>query len=89
MTTWSFAPAPTRGRRTPGAGGTRTFTIHRTPGAPPPIGAGGDRSIFGEAGKQLLKVIAFPVGDAAGELANSYLAASGSESTSAMASATS
>ncbi len=48
--------------------------MRRTPGAPPRTGAGADRSIFGEAGKQLLKVIAFPVGDAAGEIANSYLA---------------
>jgi hypothetical protein len=73
-TTWSFAPRAKRGRRTRGVAGTRTFTIRRTPGAPPRPGAGTDRSIFGEAGKQLLKVIAFPIGDAAGELANSFLA---------------
>jgi hypothetical protein len=74
VTTWSFAPRPTRGRRTRGAGETRTFKIRRTPGEPPPVGAGGDRSIFGEAGKQLLKVIAFPLGDEAGKLVNDYLA---------------
>jgi hypothetical protein len=75
VTTWSFAPAPVRGhRRTRGATGTRTFTVRRTTGAPRKPGAPADRSIFGEAGKQLLKVIAFPIGDAAGEVVNSYLA---------------
>jgi hypothetical protein len=74
VTTWSFAPPPQRGRSTRGGGGTRTFTVRRTPGTPPRTGPGADRSIFGEAGKQLLKVIAFPIGDAAGEVVNSYLA---------------
>ena len=61
VTTWSFAPAPVRGhRRTRGATGTRTFTVRRTTGGHPKPGAAADRSIFGEAGKQLLKVHRVP-----------------------------
>ena len=59
-------------RRPPNAG--RAFAAeapreHSRSGArrapPPEPGAGADRSIFGEIGKQVLKVVAFPVGQAA------------------------
>jgi hypothetical protein len=73
VTTWSFAPPASRG---PGARGgeiTRTFTIRRGIGSPPEPTSGANRSLFGELGKQLLKVIAFPVGDALGAAANSFL----------------
>ncbi len=73
VTTWSFAPPAERGPDVRGGSGTRTFTIRRTPGAPPEPGTQSDRSIFGEAGKHVLKVIAFPVGQALGRVANSYL----------------
>ena len=73
VTTWSFAPPAERGPDVRGGSGTRTFTIRRTPGAPPEPGTQADRSIFGEAGKHVLKVIAFPVGQALGRAANSYL----------------
>ena len=73
VTTWSFAPPAERGPSVRGDGATRTFTIRRTPGAPAEPGATSDRSIFGEIGKHVLKVIAFPVGQALGRVANSYL----------------
>ncbi len=73
VTTWSFAPPAERGPDVRGGSGTRTFTIERTPGAPPEPGTQADRSIFGEVGKHVLKVIAFPVGQALGRAANSHL----------------
>ena len=73
VTTWSFAPPAERGPGVRGGGITRTFTIGRTPGPPPEPGTRADRSIFGEVGKQVLKVVAFPVGQALGRAANSYL----------------
>ena len=73
VTTWSFAPPAERGPGVRGGGVTRTFIIGRTPGPPPEPGTRADRSIFGEVGKQVLKVVAFPVGQALGRAANSYL----------------
>ena len=72
-TTWSFAPPAERGPDVRGGGATRTFRIERTPGVPPEPGAQTDRSIFGEVGKQVLKVVAFPLGEALGRRANTYL----------------
>jgi len=73
VTRWSFAPARKGGTRSRGMGATRTFTIARTPGAPPEPGTRADRSIFGELGKQLLKVIAFPIGDLVGTGVDNFL----------------
>jgi hypothetical protein len=73
VTTWSFAPAGERGPDVRGGGATRTFTIGRTAGPPPEPDTEANRSVFGEVGKQVLKVIAFPVGDVLGRGANSYL----------------
>ena len=77
-------PPPDTGRR-PEHG--RSRSAARRARHPKP-GAAADRSIFGEAGKQLLKVIAFPIGDAAGEVVNELSRCSGSAHTRAMASAT-
>ena len=78
VTTWSFAPRAQRGPKARragvrGAGATRTFTIKRSSGAPSVPGEEANRSIFGEIGKQVLKVIAFPIGEAAGTVANNFL----------------
>lgn len=73
VTTWSFAP---EGERTPaarGGGAARTFTIPRTAGAPPEPGVAADRSIVGEIGKQILKVVAFPIGRVVGNVVNGFL----------------
>lgn len=73
VSTWSFAPAAERGPESRGGGAVRTFRIKRTPGAQPEPGAHADRSIFGEIGKQVLKVVAFQVGSALGKSVNNYL----------------
>ena len=73
VTTWSFAPAAQRQPATRGGAGSRTFTIKRPP---PPTGAaepGADRSVIGDIGKQIIKVVTFPIGRAAGKVLNSFL----------------
>jgi hypothetical protein len=73
VTTWSFAPRvePAPGVR--GAGVIRTFKIRRWSGPPPEAGAQANRSIFGEVGKRVLKVIAFPIGQVVGQGVNSFI----------------
>jgi hypothetical protein len=73
VTTWSFAPSAERGPGVRGPGNTRTFKIKRTIAEPATGGAAANRSIFGEIGKQVLKVIAFRIGDLVGEAGRSYL----------------
>ena len=73
VTTWSFAPRAARGGATRD-GGARTFVVPRPPAAPGPEGAGGpDRGPGGAIVRQVLKVVTFPIGVAAGKVANSFL----------------
>ncbi|HET7473249.1 MAG TPA: hypothetical protein VFJ71_09010 [Candidatus Limnocylindrales bacterium] len=74
VTTWSFAPRATRGRATRGAAA-RTFVVPRPPAAtgPAPAAGGADRGPIGEIGKQVLKVVAFPIGAAAGKVAKTFM----------------
>jgi hypothetical protein len=75
VTTWSFAPSTDRGPAARG-GATRTFVVPRpTAGAPGgEAGAeGADRGPIGEIGRQILKVITFPIGVVAGKIANTFL----------------
>ena len=73
VTTWTFAPPAERTEASRGGLGTRTFVVKRTSGPPPDPAEGANRSIFGEAGKQLLKVVAFPIGSLVGRAANSFI----------------
>ena len=73
IATWSFAPVADRAPASRGGGPARTFVIRRTPGPPPEPGEDTSRSLLGEAGKQVLKVIAFPIGQAAGRMANNFI----------------
>jgi pimeloyl-ACP methyl ester carboxylesterase len=74
VTTWSFSPRPepsTGAMRGPGA--TRTFVIKRTATPPPAAGETADRSIFGVVGKQVIKVVSFPIGRVLGRIVDNYL----------------
>jgi len=75
IVSWSFAPREERGvnrrARTRG-GGDRTFVIPRPP-APEPAGGATSRSVGGAIVKQVLKVITFPIGKAAGKVANTFI----------------
>jgi hypothetical protein len=76
LATWSFASRDERGAAgsaARGGEGTRTFVIRRAPEGPAPTADGADRSIFGEVGKQLLKVLAFPIGTAVGKAVDDAL----------------
>jgi hypothetical protein len=73
VTTWSFAPPSEGGPGVRGAGVTRTFVIKRPAGGAAAPEGQPSRSIFGEAGKQVLKVVAFPLGQAIGRGLNSFL----------------
>jgi pimeloyl-ACP methyl ester carboxylesterase len=72
IVTWSFAPRRERTAAVRSGLETRTFVIERH-AAEGDAGDGGTRSVIGEIGKQVLKVIAFPVGDKVGRMANSFL----------------
>jgi pimeloyl-ACP methyl ester carboxylesterase len=73
VTTWAFANEAERTPASRGGAGARTFVVKRTSGPAPEPSAGADRSIFGEAGKQLLKVVAFPIGEFLGRTVNSFI----------------
>ena len=73
VTTWSFAPRSAQGRAARG-GSSRTFVVPRPPaGGPPRAGGGTDRGPIGEIGKQLIKVLTFPIGRAAGRVLNTFI----------------
>lgn len=74
VTTWSFSPRPEpAGAAVRGPGAVRTFVIKRTATPPPEATESADRSIFGTVGKQVLKVVSFPVGRVLGRVVNNYL----------------
>jgi pimeloyl-ACP methyl ester carboxylesterase len=73
ITTWAFAEEAARTPASRGGSGTRLFHVERHPGPPPEPGEVASRSIFGEVGKQLLKVVAFPIGQAVGRAANNFV----------------
>jgi pimeloyl-ACP methyl ester carboxylesterase len=74
VTTWSFSPRPEGvDAATRGPGATRTFVIKRTATPPPAATETTDRSIFGDVGKQVIKVVSFPIGRVLGRAVNNYL----------------
>jgi len=72
VTTWSFAPRVEGEGAMRGVGASRTFVIRRSEGGPAELGAA-NRSLFGVMGKQVVKVIAVPIGNVLGVGVNSYL----------------